>query len=148
VDWSYDSLSPTEQELFARVSVFAGGSASTAPSAWPPQAKSGLPVIATDIPVFREYLTDGVDALLVPPGDPESLASALGSLVDNPSLRARLRAGGARVADRFTWEATAARHAEIYEKVAAGSARCRRASADGARSPISPGERPHGGCPP
>ena len=25
VDWSYDSLSPTEQELFARVSVFAGG---------------------------------------------------------------------------------------------------------------------------
>jgi tetratricopeptide (TPR) repeat protein len=25
VDWSYDSLAPTEQELFARVSVFAGG---------------------------------------------------------------------------------------------------------------------------
>ena len=30
---------------------------------------AGLPVVASDIPVFREYLTDGRDALLVPPAD-------------------------------------------------------------------------------
>ena len=38
---------------------------------------AGLPVVATDIPVFREYLTPGVDALLVPPADPAALAGAM-----------------------------------------------------------------------
>lgn len=73
-----------------------------------------LPVIATDIPVFREYLTPGVDALLVPPADPVALAGAMRSLVDDGALRARLGAAGARVASRFTWEATAARHLALY----------------------------------
>jgi glycosyltransferase involved in cell wall biosynthesis len=41
------------------------------------------------------------------------------SLVDDPSLRDRLRAGGARVAARFSWETTAARHADIYARLLA-----------------------------
>lgn len=77
-----------------------------------------LPVVATDIPVFREYLTGGTDALLVPPADGQALAAALGSLVEDAALRERLAAGGARVAARFTWEASAARHAAVYEGVA------------------------------
>ena len=73
-----------------------------------------LPVIATDIPVFREYLTPGDDALLVPPADPVALAGAMRLLVDDESLRDRLRAAGARVASRFTWEAAASRHLAVY----------------------------------
>ncbi|MDQ3945755.1 MAG: MSMEG_0565 family glycosyltransferase, partial [Actinomycetota bacterium] len=38
---------------------------------------AGLPVVASDIPVFAEYLTDGHDALLAPPGDAAALAGAL-----------------------------------------------------------------------
>jgi glycosyltransferase-like protein len=73
-----------------------------------------LPVVATDIPVFREYLTAGEDALLVPPADPVALAGAMRSLVDDGALRDRLRAAGARVASRFTWEAAASRHQALY----------------------------------
>lgn len=73
-----------------------------------------LPVIATDIPVFREYLRPGEDALLVPPADPVALAGAMRSLVDDEALRDRLRAAGARVASRFTWEAAASRHLAVY----------------------------------
>src|SRR5262249_52438549 len=37
----------------------------------------GTPLVTGDTPAARELLTDGKDALLVPPGDPEALAAAL-----------------------------------------------------------------------
>ncbi|MGH9041698.1 MAG: MSMEG_0565 family glycosyltransferase [Acidimicrobiia bacterium] len=78
---------------------------------------AGLPVVATDIPVFAEYLTDGADALLAPAGDAEALADALGRVATDDALRARLVAGGAEVVNRFTWEASARRHLEVYAGV-------------------------------
>lgn len=75
---------------------------------------SGLPVIATDIPVLREYLTHGEDALLVPPADPERLADAMRSVLVDADLRARLAENGRAVAGRYTWEASARRHLAIY----------------------------------
>jgi glycosyltransferase-like protein len=75
---------------------------------------AGLPVVASDIPVFAEYLEDGHSALLVPPGDPAALASALSRLAGDPALRRRLAAGGRPLVDRFTWAASAATHREIY----------------------------------
>jgi glycosyltransferase-like protein len=75
---------------------------------------AGLPVVATDIPVFAEYLVHGQSALLVPPGDASALAGALEKLATDPALRRRLAAGGAPVVGRFTWEASARRHLEIY----------------------------------
>ncbi len=76
---------------------------------------AGLPVVATDIPVLREYLTPGLDALLVPPGDDEALATALGSVVDGAALRQRLADAGTLVASRWTWDASARRHLRLYE---------------------------------
>ena len=78
---------------------------------------AGLPVVATDIPVFREYLTDGRDALLVPPADVDRLAEAMARLMADEALRRRLVKGGRQVAARYTWEATARRHLEIYDEV-------------------------------
>jgi glycosyltransferase-like protein len=75
---------------------------------------AGLPVVASDLPVFREYLSDGRDALLVPVADPAALAFALTSVLGDPRLAGRLRAAGRAVAARFTWEASAARHQAIY----------------------------------
>ena len=55
---------------------------------------AGLPVVATDIPVFREYLTPGVDALLVPPADPAALAGAMADVMADADLRRRLADAG------------------------------------------------------
>ncbi|WP_433289460.1 MSMEG_0565 family glycosyltransferase [Pseudonocardia sp. CA-142604] len=81
----------------------------------------GLPVVASDVPVFGEYLTDGVDALLPAAGDPAALAAALHAVLTDDGLRERLRVAGAAVAARFTWDAAAARHSDIYTELAAGT---------------------------
>ncbi len=77
---------------------------------------AGLPVVTSDLPVFREYLQDGRDALLVPVGEPERLAAALHRGLTDDALRARLRRGGAAVVDRFTWQRSAQQHRDVYER--------------------------------
>lgn len=79
---------------------------------------AGLPVIATDIPVFRQYLTDGKTAVLTEPGDPRALAEAMTAIIRDGERRTRLAAAGPDVAARFTWDRTAAQHAEIYRRLA------------------------------
>jgi glycosyltransferase involved in cell wall biosynthesis len=62
----------------------------------------GLPVVSSDLPAIRELITDGVDGLLVPPGDVERLAAAVGRLLDEPQLRRCLGNEARRtVVDRF-----------------------------------------------
>jgi glycosyltransferase-like protein len=75
---------------------------------------AGVPVVTSDLPVFREYLVDGRNALLVPVGDVDGLVGALRSALLDDDVRQRLVAGGAEVARRFTWRASARRHMEIY----------------------------------
>jgi len=78
---------------------------------------AGLPVVASDLPVFREYLRPGRDALMVPVDDAGALAAALASVLDDEGLAARLRAAGHAVPARFTWAAAAAEHLQIYASV-------------------------------
>jgi glycosyltransferase-like protein len=78
-----------------------------------------LPVVASDLPVFREFLTDGRDALLPAVGDPAALADALERVMTDDGLRASLVTGGRAVVPRFTWAASAARHTEIYTRITA-----------------------------
>jgi glycosyltransferase-like protein len=81
---------------------------------------AGLPVVASDIPVFREYLRPGRDAVLVPVNDAPALAAALTAVLDDPRLAGRLRSAGLAVAARFSWARSAAQHQAIY--AAAGQA--------------------------
>ncbi len=78
---------------------------------------AGLPLIASDIPVFREYLTDGHDALLVPPADAASLVDAMSQVMDDPDLRARLAVAGRKTVSRYTWGNAARSHLELYRSV-------------------------------
>jgi glycosyltransferase involved in cell wall biosynthesis len=55
---------------------------------------AGLPVVASRLSGIPELVTDGVDGLLVPPGDAVALADALARLAADPALRARLGAAG------------------------------------------------------
>jgi glycogen synthase len=64
----------------------------------------GRPVVATARGGASEYLHDGVNALVVEPGDPAAVAAAVRRLADDPALRARLRHGGIATAKEHTAE--------------------------------------------
>ena len=75
---------------------------------------AGLPVVTSDLPVFREYLQPGRDALLVPVDDPSALAAALTAVLDDAELADKLRSAALAVAERFSWARSAAEHRAIY----------------------------------
>jgi glycosyltransferase involved in cell wall biosynthesis len=64
----------------------------------------GRAVIASDVAAAAGELLDGVNGLVVPPGDPVALAQALMALDESPELRASLgRSAAAHAAIRHTW---------------------------------------------
>lgn len=75
---------------------------------------AGLPVVASDIEVFRSFLTHDIDAVLTAAADPASLATGMARVRDDPDLVQRLRAAGAATARRYSWAASARQHIEIY----------------------------------
>ncbi|MFD7066581.1 glycosyltransferase family 4 protein [Streptomyces sp. NPDC059913] len=85
---------------------------------------TGTPLVATTGGAIPEVAgPDGETCLAVPPADPGALADALGRLLGDPELRARLGAAGRdRVLARFTWKRAAIGTAELYrEAIAARS---------------------------
>ncbi len=76
-----------------------------------------LPVVASDIDVFRGFLDDGRSALLAPVGDAAALAAALERVARDEALAGRLRAGGRAVVGDYTWDASAAEHEREYQRV-------------------------------
>ena len=70
--------------------------------------------MTSDLPVFREWMVPGRDALLTPVGDVGALARAVGDVLDDEVLRTRLITSGIALADRRTWTASARRHLELY----------------------------------
>jgi glycosyltransferase involved in cell wall biosynthesis len=76
---------------------------------------SGVPVLASDLPVVRELMDDGGQGLLVPPDRPGELARAVRTLLDFPERSTAMGAAGrARVEERFTWSAALAALDDLY----------------------------------
>jgi phosphatidylinositol alpha-mannosyltransferase len=75
---------------------------------------AGLPVVATDIPGYREVVSDGVEGLLVPPRDPEGLAAGLVRVLREPELAKRLGGAGRERARTFDWPIVVDRLEELY----------------------------------
>jgi glycosyltransferase involved in cell wall biosynthesis len=84
---------------------------------------AGTPVVATAVRGVRELLTDGVNALLVPPEDPPALAAAVERVLAEPALAASLAAEGRRLADRHGEEQMVSAFLDLYETLARGRAR-------------------------
>ncbi|MFI6701831.1 glycosyltransferase family 4 protein [Streptomyces sp. NPDC050509] len=89
---------------------------------------TGTPLVATTGGAIPEVAgADGESCLAVPPGDAGALAAALGRLLDDAELRARLGAAGReRVLARFTWARAAQGTAELYREAIARQAHSRR----------------------
>jgi phosphatidylinositol alpha-mannosyltransferase len=81
---------------------------------------AGTPVVASALDGYRNVATDGVDALLVPPGDADALRAAIRRVLVDPALAGRLVTNGAERADHFAMSTLAAAYAEIYARLAAG----------------------------
>ena len=82
----------------------------------------GVPVVATTGGALPEVVgTSGETGLLVEPNNPEALVEAIGLLLDDAELRARLGAAGReRVMERFTWQVTARGTAACYDAILTG----------------------------
>ena len=86
----------------------------------------GTALVATTAGALPEVVGPSGDAALhVPPGDPDAMALAIGRLLGDPDLRARLGDGGRRrVLERYTWRATAQATAEMYADAIRGTHGC------------------------
>lgn len=73
-------------------------------------SSSGLPVVATNIGSIPEAVLDGTTGILVPPKNPEGLATAMRKLARDPELRNRMgQAGRKYILERFSHAAVAER---------------------------------------
>ena len=70
-------------------------------------AACGVPTVASDLPVLREFLGDGF--LAVPPGDSSRLGDALFQLSTDGALRNRLGSAAREAVAGLSWEASADR---------------------------------------
>lgn len=93
----------------------------------------GVALVATTGGALPEVAgPDGEAALLVAPGDPGSLAQAIGRALDDADLRRRLGASGRqRVTGRYSWSGTARGTAEHYRELLADGSPGRRRGAEG-----------------
>lgn len=97
-----DWVGPDERDaLLAAAEIFALPSHDEGlPMALLEAMAAGLVPLTTPVGGIPEAVTDGVDGVLVPPGDVPALAGALTRLVGDPALRQRLSDGArARAAD-------------------------------------------------
>ena len=76
---------------------------------------AGTPVVASDIAGYRDVARDGVDGVLVPPGDPAALGVALHDLAIDPERRARMGEAARERAQRFAWPNVATEVMAAYD---------------------------------
>lgn len=79
---------------------------------------AGLPVIASNFPLWREIIEGNECGLCVDPADPAAIAAAIDQLVDDPIAARRWGENGRRaVYDRYNWESEKTRLLKMYEKL-------------------------------
>lgn len=79
---------------------------------------SGRPVLASNLPVLREYVTSNKDGFLLPPGNATAWTIAIEKLKRNPSLREEMgRRAVTTARDRFSWSSTMRTIEAVWDEV-------------------------------
>lgn len=95
------------------------------PSLWPDPSpgvvregmSKGKAIIGTNIGGTPEMITDGETGLLVPPGDPTALATAMQSLIDDPTRCAAIGTAARHYAAVFMAQVSVPRFEALYQRV-------------------------------
>ncbi|MDP9071814.1 MAG: glycosyltransferase family 4 protein [Actinomycetota bacterium] len=78
------------------------------------------PIVASDLPGYRNVALPGRHGVLVAPGDPEALAAALRRVLTDPALVEELVGAGEARAAEFSIDRLTARYVQLYEAAVAG----------------------------
>jgi len=78
----------------------------------------GLPVVASDFPLYKEVVESSRCGLLVDPTRPEEIARAMEHLIEHPQEAKQMGENGRRaVLEKFNWEKESQRLLQIYDTV-------------------------------
>lgn len=79
---------------------------------------AGIPVIASDFPLWREIIESSQCGVCVNPMKPEEIAQAVDRLVNNPAEARQLGENGRRaVLDRYNWAVEEKKLFQLYEYI-------------------------------
>jgi phosphatidyl-myo-inositol alpha-mannosyltransferase len=81
---------------------------------------AGLPIVASDIPAFRDVLRNGQAGELFATGDPDDLARVTARLLDDPARRAELSVAALDAVAGYDWGIVAQSVLNVYETVVLG----------------------------
>jgi len=87
------------------------------PRVLPQAMATGLPIVATAIDGNAEAIEDGVNGLLVPPGQPAALAQAVIRLLRDPQMARRMGEAGRALADEFGARKMVGEIVNLYEEL-------------------------------
>jgi glycosyltransferase involved in cell wall biosynthesis len=76
---------------------------------------SGIPVIASNFPLWREIIEGNQCGLCVDPLDPKAIAAAIDYLVNNPDVAERMGENGRKAAlEQYNWSVQATKLTDFY----------------------------------
>jgi len=82
--------------------------------------QAGLPIVASKTGGIPDVIENGVNGMLVAPGEPEALARAIDRLLADPGLTCQLSEGARERGKDYDWEVLAGRVLAVYRGVTAG----------------------------
>jgi len=77
----------------------------------------GLCVVSTNVGGIPFLVEDGVDALLVPPNDPDAMAAAVKRILIEPGLASKLSSNARKKAEQFDWSIILPQWEKLLESI-------------------------------
>jgi glycosyltransferase involved in cell wall biosynthesis len=121
VEWRLGYLSPAELDRAlseATVAVFPYRAELDQSGALLQALGAGVPVVVYDVAGLGEPVRAFGAGRVVPAGDVDALTDAVRELLEDTSALAAARAGADRARHELTWDASAAKHLELYRELA------------------------------
>ncbi|PSP75014.1 hypothetical protein BRC86_04540 [Halobacteriales archaeon QS_3_64_16] len=91
----------------------------------------GLPVVAAQLPVYREFVHDGENGHLIEDREPEAFAAEIEGLLEDPASIEAMGQRARETAKQYTWESAAERTETVLKRVRSNGERGRTSSRTG-----------------